>query len=84
MNGRQVIYKDGNNDKFDYFLLAEKKEISINQNSLAYKVDPSVDKTFIIEHNTATGNFDLMLVQVTKQGDFRGYILCDYPDISII
>ena len=84
MNGRQVIYKDGNNDKFNYFLLAEKSEISIDKNSLAYKVDPSADKTFIIEYSTATGNFDLMLAQTTKQGEFKGYILCDNSDIDFI
>lgn len=82
MNGRKVIYKDGNNDKFNYFLLAEKNEISIDKNSLSYKVDQSSDKTLIIEYSTAAGNFDLMLAQTSKQGDFKGYILCDNSDID--
>jgi hypothetical protein len=84
MNGRQVIYKDGNNEKFNYYILANKSEVCIDKNSLSYKVDTDFDKTFGIVHNNIKANFDLVIVQKTKQGEFKGYILCDHLDIDLL
>lgn len=83
MKRKQVIYKYGDNNKFDYFILSEKSEISLDKNSLAYKIDPSSDKSFVIEFNTSIGNFDILIEQHTKDGDFKGYIFCDRLDVEL-
>lgn len=56
---RKVRYNEGNNDKFNFYVLAEKGDVNIDKNSLAYKVDNSSGRILQIEHNSVTGNFDL-------------------------
>ena len=83
MKTRQVLYKDGNDKKFNFYLLAEKEEITIDKNSLAFKIDPTSDKYFAIQFNGfSTGNADIVLSMQTKDGIFKGYIFCDYDDIE--
>lgn len=82
MTHEKIRYNEGNNDKFNFYILAEKKEVNVDQNSLAFKVDNTNAKSLQIEHNGITGNFDLLLRMETKDGIFKGYILCDYDDVQ--
>lgn len=82
MTDKKVRYNEGNNDKFNFCILAENKGVNVNKNSLAFKIDNTNDKSLQIEHNGISGNFDLLLSMETKDGIFKGYILCDYDDIQ--
>lgn len=79
MKNLNVKYLLGNNERFDYFILATKHEIKLNVNTLAFKLDSS-DKANVIEYPGINGNFDYLLEQRDKSGNFKGYILCNEDD----
>ena len=84
MKQRKVKYKDGNNIKFNYYIIAEKEEITLNENSLAHQINTTSDKSFKIQFNGITGNADLLLIMKTKDDIFKAHIFCNYDDIEEI
>lgn len=77
----KVRFFCGDNDKYDYYILAEKKEIEIDENSLAYKFI-NEQKTTIIYHNGIIGNFDFLLEKKTKKGEHKGCELASKEEIE--
>ncbi len=77
---KKVKFALGDNDKYDYYILAEKKEIEIDENSLAYKVT-NENKTTVIYHNGIIGNFDFLLEKKIKE-ECKGWELASKEDIE--
>lgn len=84
MKRKKVLYNKDNNQKFDYFIVAEKSEITLDKNSLAYKFDSDSDKAVYIDTRGAQGNFDHLIAEHTKQGHYMRSIFCDGSDIEIL
>lgn len=85
MKGKKVLYHKGDNQKYDYFIVAEKSEITLDKNSLAYKFDPTSDKETYIDTGIAKGgNFDFLIAEHFKDGDYIRPIFCDSSDIKIL
>lgn len=84
MKVKKVLYHAGDNQKYDYFIMAEKSEITLDKNSLAYKFDSTSDREILIDTGIAKGNFDFVIAEHFKDGDFIGHIFCDTSDIEII
>ncbi len=84
MKRKKALYNKGDNEKFDYFIVAEKSEITLDKNSLAYKFDPDSDKALYIDTGAAQGNFDYLIAEHTKHGDYIRGILCDSSEIEIL
>lgn len=82
MKFKKVIYKNGDNNVYDYFVLVEKSKIKLDIDSLAYKFDTSNNISFILNHENIQGNFDFVLEKKTKNGEVKGLELCNYEDIE--
>lgn len=84
MNLQQVIYHDGNNNEFDYFVLKQKENVKIDKNSLAYQIDKTNDNTFTINQGGIQSNFDLILEVRLKNGEIKGTVPCNLEDVDLI
>ncbi len=84
MNRQKVIYKKGDNQNYDYYIIAEKSEIILDEKSLAYKIDPTSKKATYFNIDFAQGNFDYLIEEKTKYGDFTKYIPCENSEIELI
>ncbi len=80
---QKVIYHKGNNLKNDYFIKAEKKQVKIVENSLAFKLDDDNEDIYIIDEPGFTGNFDYILQEIDKITSRSRYIPCFLEDIKL-
>lgn len=79
---RKVKFIYGNNERYDYYILAEREEIQIKENELAY-IMTNESKTNIVSFNNICGNFDFLLQRTNKDViDFLGYELVDSDEIE--
>lgn len=80
---KKVFYNKGDNNNFDYYIIAEKKDVEINQNSLAFKMDNSQTTAKIISEINYSGNFDYIICEVNKNSKEEKRIPCLYGEIQI-
>ena len=79
---QKIKYNLGDNINYDYFIVATKKEIQLNENSLAFRIDKENHTSQIVELNGITGNYDFILEQKDKQGIFIKHIPCLNDEIE--
>lgn len=84
MKTKKVLYKLGDNELYDYFILIEKNVTKIDKESLAYQFDKTNDSTSMITQNGIQGNFDLVLERKSKNGDVKGLVHCNWEDIELL
>ncbi len=85
MKIKKVFYKEGDNQKFNFYLVAKKEEVKIDKNTLAYNFSNKSDKSLSIQFNgVPIGNADIMLRMETKEGFVKSHIFCSYSDIDEI
>ncbi|MEO6838957.1 MAG: hypothetical protein ABI185_11270 [Ginsengibacter sp.] len=84
MKFKKIIFKNGDNNLYDYFVLVEKSKIELDKDNLAYKFDTSNNISFVLNHENIQSNFDFILEKKTKSGDVKGIELCNYEDIEWI
>lgn len=63
--------------------MSEKKDVEINENSLAFKIDNSQTTTQIISEQNYSGNFDYIICQVIKHTKEEKYFPCLEDEIQI-
>ena len=66
MKSNKIIYKNGDNNVYDYFVLGEKSKIKLDRQSLSYKGDTSNNSLFVLNHENIQGNFDFVLEKKRK------------------
>ena len=81
---RKVIYQDGDNQKYDYFILQERIKVKLKADELSCKLDPADNSAFIISNHGIDSGFELLLEKRTKSGDFIKQIHCNWEDIKIM
>ena len=86
MEKTKVLYSNGNNELFDYFIIDRKgnaKKIENDKNSLAYKLDGPGDYLISKVCQIPFGNFDYILeIRNKKTSEFISLTLASKEDIS--
>ena len=78
----KVKFLYGNNERYDYYILAERQEIEISENELVFKVS-NLSKTNIVSFNGIYGNFDFLLQKTSKNTNiFLGYELVNSEELE--
>ncbi|HOS84441.1 MAG TPA: hypothetical protein PK199_05940 [Bacteroidales bacterium] len=86
LNNKKVELLFGNNEKYDFYIFAEKHEVRIEKNSLAYKLTGN-EFTNIIQccNGSIIGNFDYVIEKFEKgTDDFKGHELVNKDEIKIL
>lgn len=72
---KKVFYLKGDNLKNDYFIKAEKKKVTIGEDSLAFKL-ASDESIYIIDESGFISNFDYILIEIDKTTNRFKFISC--------
>lgn len=86
MEKTKVLYSNGDNELFDYYIIDRKtnaKKIENDKNSLAYKLDGPGHYLVSKVCQIPFGNFDYILeIRIKKTSEFKSLTLASKEDIS--
>lgn len=79
---KKVKYKSGDNLNFEYFIVATKEKITLEENSLAFSFDRGNNESEIVKIDGIIGNYDFILAEMDKQEKFIRHIPCTKDEIE--